>query len=219
MVLAAALGVSACGGAATPRQTTVMSLSNLDCATCGEDLARAVIQEDGVYKTAFDRRRVELTVVAAPRVSALALALRRRPAKEDFGILPGPGQGSYVAWAKAPEGADVREIAKGGEDVPALAPHLAAGKVTVFDFSATWCEPCRKLDEHVLAIVAARRDVAYRKLDVGDWDTPLGLRYLKGVKELPYVLIFDAKGQRVEAMSGLDLGRFDRALEKATEAR
>ena len=87
------------------------------------------------------------------------------------------------------------------------------------DFSAKWCEPCRKLDEHVLKMLETRDDVAYRKLDVGDWDTPLGQRYLKDAKELPYVIIFDKNGNKVEILSGLDLVKFDAAVNKAAEAK
>lgn len=46
------LGVAAC--AATPMRTTVVSFVDLDCSNCGDDMARALIQVDGVKKTAFD---------------------------------------------------------------------------------------------------------------------------------------------------------------------
>ena len=65
-------------------------------------------------------------------------------------------------------------------------------------------------------MLASRSDLAYRKLDVGDWDTPLGARYLKGVKALPYVLVFDKGGKQVAAISGLDLPALDAALAKAS---
>jgi thiol-disulfide isomerase/thioredoxin len=218
-VLALALAVASCkssGGVPDNAKTTVVSLRDLDCAACGEDLAKAVIESGGVHKTAFDKQRAELTVVADPNVDVLALATRKRPADEKWQVVLGAGKGGYLAWQKAPQGADVEEVARNGEDVPDLAAHLAKGKVTVVDFSAKWCEPCRELDAHVMKLVGQRTDVAYRKLDVGDWDTPLGTRYLKGIKELPYVLVFDKTGRQVEAISGLDLVRFDKAIAKAS---
>lgn len=194
-----------------------MSFPDLDCADCGETMARALIDEDGVYKTAFDKRRVELSVVAAPRIDALALARAKKPADERWHLVLGAGLGRYVPWRAPPDHADVSVIAEDGADVPDLAAHLVPGKVTIVDFSAKWCAPCRALDEHVVRIVSLRSDVAYRKVDVGDWDSPVGTHYLGGVKELPFVMFFDKKGRKVDTMTGLDLERFDRTLDRAAE--
>lgn len=207
------------GGLPDDAKTTVLSFPDLDCSSCGEEMARDLIEEDGVYKTSFDVRRAELTVVAASSIDALALAQANKPADEEWHLVRGAGKGAYLPWKKAPAGADVKEIATDGQDVPSLEKHLVPGKVTLFDFSAKWCEPCRALDEHVLALISKRDDVAYRKLDVGDWDTPLGERYLEGITKLPYVIIYDKQGRRVKAITGLDLDGIDRAIDEAAAAR
>jgi len=210
--LASVALVTACAGAATERQTTVLSFADLDCATCGEEMAQTLIEREGVYKTGFDKRKAELTVIADQGLDVLALAQKNKPPKEEWRLVAGPGKGNYIPWQTAAATADVKQIAMDGEDVADLAPHLALGKITIVDFSAKWCEPCRELDAHVLKLAAARTDIAYRKLDVGDWDTPLGKRYLKGVKELPYVLFFDRSGKQVETQTGLDLAKLDATL-------
>jgi thiol-disulfide isomerase/thioredoxin len=215
-VLCSGLGCKSAGGIPENARTTVLSFPDLDCSDCGEEMAKALVQSEGIHKTAFDKRKVELTVIADPNVDVLVLAQQNKPADEDWHLVLGAGKGRYLPWKKAPDGADVKQVATDGEDVPDLSVHLVPGKVTVVDFSAKWCDPCRKLDEHVLGIVEKRSDVAYRKLDVGDWDTPLGTRYLKGVNELPYVLIFDKAGKQVEAITGLHLDRFDAALARAS---
>ncbi len=204
-----------CGGApAIPAsaQTTVVSLDHVDSADRGLHLAKVIGRENGVYKTHFDRRRAELTVIAAPSVDVMAAA-RRLSANEAFGLVLGAGRGTYIAWPAPPPVGDIQVVVtQGGEVVPELLPVLAPGKVTVVDFSAVWCAPCKRLDEHMSSVAASQADVAYRKLDVGDWDSPLAKRYLHAVPYLPYVIVFDRKGTEIDHISGFDLEKLDAAI-------
>lgn len=114
-----------------------------------------------------------------------------------------------------PAGADVVHLSKAGEDVPDLAPHTVRGKVTVFDFYAAWCAPCRKIDDHLAALLARRTDLAVRKLNVVSWETPLAAHYLKDAPTLPLVVVYGRNGRRVSAIAGLDLPSLDRAIDEA----
>lgn len=114
----------------------------------------------------------------------------------------------------APEGADVQTVARGGADVAALEPFCGPQKVTVFDFYASWCPPCRKVDHHLYEKQRAQ-GFAIRKLDVGTWSSPLAKHWLAEVPDLPYVVVYSAGCTRVAAVSGGDLGAIDRALEEA----
>jgi thiol-disulfide isomerase/thioredoxin len=114
-----------------------------------------------------------------------------------------------------PEKADLLEISREGEDVPALEPHAVKGKVTVFDFYAVWCAPCRKIDAHVFALLGKRADLAMRKLNVVSWETPLAKRYLKDVSGLPYLVVFGKSGKRVATVEGFDLEKLDKAIAAA----
>lgn len=220
-MFAVGLLVASCAttGSREEAKTTVVSFTELDCSKCGDDMARALITEEGVFKTAFDKKTAELTVVAAPSVDVVALARSKKPADEKWNLVPGAGKGAYVSWEAPKAGLDVKQVAENGEDVADLTPHLAPGKVTIVDFSAKWCEPCRTLDEKVLAMLEARPGLAYRKLDIGDWDTPLAKRYLTGVKELPYVRVYDGSGRQVDALSGLDMVKLEAAVARASETK
>jgi hypothetical protein len=64
-----------------------------------------------------------------------------------------------------------------------------------------------------------RSDVAYRRLDIGDWDTPLAQHYLKGVASLPYVVVYGTTGGKVDDIAGLDLPKLDAAIARGAAPR
>ena len=88
---------------------------------------------------------------------------------------------SFEALPELPPNADIERLSASGEDVPALEPHSVAGKVTLFDFYADWCAPCRKIDAHVFTLMQKRDDIALRKINVVSWETPVAKRYLAAV--------------------------------------
>ncbi|MFN7131239.1 MAG: thioredoxin family protein [Myxococcales bacterium] len=124
---------------------------------------------------------------------------------------------SFEPLPKLREGADLVRLSHAGEDVPELAAHAAPGKVTVFDFYADWCAPCRKLDAHVYGLLNQRDDLAYRKLNVVSWDSPLAQRHMKNVERLPYVVVYDRHGRPFRAISGFDLDALNEAIVEAGE--
>lgn len=122
-----------------------------------------------------------------------------------FDPLPRLGPDADIAW-----------LAKNGEDISSLDVHAVKGKVTVFDFYADWCAACRKVDGHVYGKLAAGdKTLAYRKLNVVDWDSPLAQRYVKKVPSLPFLVIYGPDGKKVTSLHGANLASLDAALAKA----
>ena len=101
------------------------------------------------------------------------------------------------AWT----GVDMIEIAKNGEAAP-LTP--VAGKITVFDFWATWCKPCKKLDKELIALAKKYPNrIAIRKLNIIDWDSKATAKYLTpGKFNLPHLKVFDKTGKKRFEQSG-----------------
>jgi thiol-disulfide isomerase/thioredoxin len=122
---------------------------------------------------------------------------------------------TFEPLPELPPTADVKKISAAGEDVASLESHAVAGKVTLFDFYADWCAPCRKVDHHVYKLMQTRSDIALRKINIVSWDTPVAKRHLSKVESLPYVIVFGKNGQQSEVVTGFDLAALDRAITAA----
>lgn len=211
--------LAACSGSQIPANArkTVVSLDKIDCSDCGDGIVADMRTKPGIYEAQFDRKKAEIVIVASPSVDVFT-EVRKLAAEDGFEAILGEGKGRYIDHLPFPEGSDVLTVVTDGKDVPDISPHLAQGKVTVVDFSATWCGPCRKVDEHMVKVFGARTDLAYRRFDIGDWDTPLAGHYLKNVPQLPYVIVYDKKGKPIDRITGLDLARLDRAIDAGSKS-
>ncbi len=82
-----------------------------------------------------------------------------------------------------------------------LAQAKAAGKPVIIDFYATWCSPCRELDEisfhHPAVVKLTDRDFVMLKVDLTQKGNPLHERLLiqYRVKGVPTVVFLDKEGR------------------------
>ncbi len=84
----------------------------------------------------------------------------------------------------------------------ALAGARAAGHILLVDFFATWCAPCRTLEERILTqpgVVKALQRFKLLKIDT-DLFPEAGRHY--NVSALPTLLILDARGVEIDRMTG-----------------
>ncbi len=103
-------------------------------------------------------------------------------------------------------GIDVVDAVSNGE-AAALEP--VPGKWTVFDFWAPWCEACKGLDARLRQLVTERPDVALRRINIVDFESPIARRELPGVEVLPHVRLVDPEGKTVFEQSGTADALFD----------
>lgn len=207
----------ACSGVPKDAKHVTVSLEKIDCADCGEEIVTDLRTRPGVYEASFDKKRAEVRVVASPTFDVYG-TVKQLASTEGFSAVLGEGQGKYLDRAAFPAGADALTVVEDGRDVADLATLLVAGKTTVVDFSGIWCRPCREIDKHMAVVLATHKEIAYRRLDIVDWDSPLAQHYLKGVPQLPYVIVYGPKGDKLDTIVGVDLDRLDKAIAKAAPA-
>lgn len=214
MRLLGAVVVSAavlCPGLARADRVQVFSIHAADCAHCADKIDRALARLKGVKQTEFDTRKVELTVRLGDGVADEAVIAAI--ASAGLTAVAGAGKGAYLANDGYPPGADVQLLSPDGRAVGSLERQRVPGKHTVFDVYADWCAPCRLVEARLRELLGERSDIAVRRLNVVDFESPLAGELGPDFEALPYLVVFSPSGKRTD-INGADFARLDRALTK-----
>ena len=83
------------------------------------------------------------------------------------------------------------EVISHGEQVD-INQHLAMGNVTVLEFYADWCGPCRLLTPSLEQMASSDPQIALRKIDIVRWGTPVAQQF--NVNSVPLVNIYNRAG-------------------------
>lgn len=196
---------------AKPR-VVVLSLQGIDGGRSVEAVRASLERVKGVKKVTFDTRTVEATVELASAVPTAKLL----SAVEETGYLAleGPGQGRWMPPKGFPEGSDVGIVSESGDDIPQLETLAVPGKVTVVDFYADWCRPCRMIDAHMNEILGKRQDVAVRKINIVDWNTPAARQVLRYTSGIPFMVVYGKKGEKAGTVAGFQPRELEAALDR-----
>jgi thiol-disulfide isomerase/thioredoxin len=118
------------------------------------------------------------------------------------------GQGDRAAGR-----GDVAELATGGASFE-LSRAIVPGKITVIDFWAAWCKPCKAIDATLVALAKRHDNLAVRRVEIVDVDSPATRQHLGGKVALPEVWILDQRGRRLHALRATSAAQVERSLER-----
>jgi len=107
---------------------------------------------------------------------------------------------------------DPIEVITGGTEVD-IYKHLAAGKITLVEFYAEWCGPCKMISPALEKLAKTDSDIALCKIDIVNWTSAVSRQY--GVHSIPCVVVFDRKGQFVGIMKGVDPAALNQYITQA----
>jgi copper chaperone CopZ len=194
--------------------TITFKVIGIDCAACAPPIVRALNGVDGVKSAKVDAKAKTATV----EVPAGFDQRKLREAVSNAGfeaVFPGE-----KARDIEPLPADVvktLDIAAytNGKRVD-LARVMAPGKVTIVDFYADWCGPCRVLEARLQHLMQGKKNLALRRINIGKWDNDAAKQATElKAAALPYIRLYDARGNFVTAVTG---GMWDEVLAAIAKA-
>ena len=166
--------------------------------------AAAYSAEQAASQVAFQNRQAEL---------------RRKLADENneywTGKEPGKNQQDKVQAAPvapvAGRGQQVEVISHGAQ--VDITRHLAPGNVTVVDFYADWCGPCKQISPSLEQMASTDPEIALRKIDIVNWNTAVAKQY--GIHSIPQVNVYNRGGRLVGTVVGADFEEVKRYVAQA----
>jgi thiol-disulfide isomerase/thioredoxin len=104
------------------------------------------------------------------------------------------------------------EVIGHGQQVD-VTKHLALGNVTIVDFYADWCGPCKQISPTLEQMARTDPEIAVRKIDIVDWTSPVAKQYK--ITVLPQINIYNRAGKLVGTVNGVNAEKVQRYVVQA----
>jgi thioredoxin 1 len=109
------------------------------------------------------------------------------------------------------KGQEVEVISHGAQ--VDITKHLSSGNVTIVDFYADWCGPCKQISPVLEQMARTDPEIALRKIDIVNWTTAVVKQY--NVHTIPQVNVYGRTGKLVGTVVGADPSQVQRFVAQA----
>lgn len=92
---------------------------------------------------------------------------------------------------------------------------IIPGNVTIVDFYADWCGPCRIISPHLERIAEKDNEVFLRKIDIVNWRTPITKQY--NIKSIPRICVYNRHGKMIGEPTS-NVARIKEYIKKAKQS-
>jgi len=106
------------------------------------------------------------------------------------------------------------EVISHGEQVD-IQEHCERGKITIVDFYADWCGPCKQAAPVLEELVNKDSDLVLRKIDVVKWGTPVCQQF--GINGIPFIQVYDGLGNKVGELKGFGKAALEGLINRARQ--
>jgi thiol-disulfide isomerase/thioredoxin len=94
-----------------------------------------------------------------------------------------------------------------------ITKHLSMGNVTIVDFYADWCGPCKQISPTLEQMAKSDPEIALRKIDIVDWTTAVVKQY--NVHAIPQINVYNRTGKLIGTVVGPDKEKVQRFVAQA----
>ena len=195
------------------QKTFEFTIEGMTCQGCVNTATQTLKKVKGVDSVSVDLDSKRAFVVTDSNVTTADLK-KSLESETNFEALFSGETLPQPLTEKEKEGLDIKTI-KGGDKIN-FKDHFTEGKITIFDFYADWCGPCRVFSPKAERLLLLYDNLALRKVDIVDWKSALAKQLTKDYKmpALPFTLIFDDKGKFLGKVEGNDIEKVKEIINK-----
>jgi thiol-disulfide isomerase/thioredoxin len=158
----------------------------------------------------FEDDKGETTRISLAKISRVSFSAEPLPEKPAPPPRPKPAHPPADSPVAATD--PKIEIISRGDQVD-IQKHCVPGKITIVDFYADWCRPCRSVGPVLEQRVNKDADLVLRKVNIVNWDSAVSRQY--GVRAVPYIQVYDRHGNKVGELTGFNSALFESYISRA----